>query len=116
MEQPALTPTKSEYYVYFHIRDTGRRDASVATDPRVVLAAFNYRVIRGVERIGGGFPNNSEVRFFGEDQRADAEQLAKYLDYQFRGENLRFKAKPIGKDYPNMPPQNIEVWVIDPQP
>jgi hypothetical protein len=117
---PDMKQASREVQIFFHIRDTGARDrnvAEIAENSRLVLSAYNFRVIRKVARIGAdqGFPAEPQIRFFGPQQRRDAEQLAEYLTLQFRAEGLRFKLSEIGGQFPNMNPQNIEVWVPDPR-
>jgi hypothetical protein len=113
---PDMAAASREVRVYFHILDTGRRDGSVAENARVVMSAYNYRVVREVARIPASeFPAQPEVRYFGAEQRKDAAQVAEYLAYMFQAEGLKFKLNEIGKLYPNMNPQNIEVWVPDPR-
>jgi hypothetical protein len=113
---PALTPAPSLMRVFFHIPLGGPR---VISDPRIVaaraeLAPYNYRVMRGVERVAQGrFPARAEVRFFGPAERDAAQALANYLTYQFRDEGLVFRINAIGESFPNSPHENLEVWIPD---
>jgi len=115
---PALSPTGAPMRVFFHIQAGGQRDNGTwdfANQARVGLAQFNYRVMRGVERVNpGDVPTNPEIRYFGPDEAPAAQQLANYLNWQFASEGLHFQTKAIGATYPNMPHENLEVWLPDP--
>ena len=122
---PHLDPLPSEMRVFFQI-PLASRDRSVIDAPLDDLEQFNYRVMRGVERVssrgftlggrtatvsGASASEGAEVRYFGPEEEHAAAQLAAYLDYQFRNEHLHFTPRAIGGAYPGMPRENLEVWV-----
>src|SRR5579871_1311518 len=112
---PALSPTPTLMRVFFHYRADGPRTAEFIEPYRIELASYNYRVIRGVQRMSKEqFPQKSEVRYFGEAEAPAAKQLAAYLSWKFSGEGLQFTPRAIGASYPNLPHENIEVWVTNP--
>ncbi|MES1156660.1 MAG: hypothetical protein ABUL73_02665 [Alphaproteobacteria bacterium] len=115
---PALSPTGAPMRVFFHIPAGGRRDTGTwdfANQARVGLAQFNYRVMRGVERVNpGDVPTSPEIRYFGPDEQPAAQQLANYLNWQFASEGSQFHITAIGNRFPNMPHENLEVWLPDP--
>jgi hypothetical protein len=104
--------------VFFHVPAGGARDVpqvTIAETARSDLAPFNYRVMRGVERVPvGRFARFAEVRYFGEAEEPAARQLANYLTRQFEAEKLVFRLTPIGQRYPNSPHENLEVWIPNP--
>ena len=53
------------------------------------------------------------MRYFGDDQAADAEALAKFMTEHFASEGLTFRPNAIGKAFPNLPTDTMEVWVPD---
>lgn len=80
------------------------------------LTNGNFRVIRGIARIPQQrFARDPVVRYFGPDEKEAAEQLAAYLTYLYRAQNLQFHASAIGDRYPAMPHDNIEVWIPNPR-
>ncbi|MES1200831.1 MAG: hypothetical protein ABUS57_05220 [Pseudomonadota bacterium] len=118
--QPALQPSSATMRVFFHISAGGRRDGvgvlEWANQARLGLAPYNYRLVRGVERVNpGDVPTNPEIRYFGDAEAPAAEQLARYLNWQFQSEGLHFQLKAIGAAYPNMPHENLEVWLPEPR-
>ena len=67
---------------------------------------------RGIERVPA--IRAAEVRYYGPDAAtlgASAEQLAKYLTAKF---GVTFAPRWLGREYPNNPPDNMEVWLPDP--
>ncbi|HVY85750.1 MAG TPA: hypothetical protein VG943_11490, partial [Caulobacterales bacterium] len=117
--RPTLGPTAATMRVFFHISAGGHRDTPdlmFANEARMGLAPFNYRVVRGVERVNPtDVPDHAQVRYFGDAERPAAEQLAAYLNWQFQDEGLQFQLVPIGAQYPNMPHENLEVWLPEPR-
>lgn len=114
---PVLASLARPMRVFFHIPADSPpgRDIEVMEGPRAELAAYNYQVTRGVERVPlQRFPSRPEIRYFGPDQATAAEQLKTYLDREFSGEGLEFRTREIGSEVKGLPPQNIEVWVPDP--
>ena len=118
-QTPSATPSVAQaptmVRVFLHIPVGSAREASIrelADTARTELASSNYRVMRGIERIApSNFPREPEVRYFGPAQADEARALAEYLNYQYRSEGLQFRTLAIGESYPDMPPENIEVWI-----
>jgi hypothetical protein len=111
---PSLAPAPNLMRVFFHIPAGGARtidDIHIAA-ARADLAPYNYRVMRGVERVAPDrFPRGAEVRYFGPAEQSAAQALADHLTYQFRDEGLQFRIRPIGQNFPNSPHENLEVWI-----
>jgi hypothetical protein len=110
---PQLASLSTPVRVFFQIPADSPPDREVAVTegPHGDLANYNYQVMRGVERVRAkvGF-GQAEIRYYGKEQAAAAEQLKVYLDHEFRSEGLKFATEEIGPRYKGMPPQNIEVW------
>ncbi|HWA01358.1 MAG TPA: hypothetical protein VG841_13695 [Caulobacterales bacterium] len=118
--QPALSSSAATMRVFFHVSAGGHRDTPDAlawsNRARMGLAPYNYRVVRGIERVNpGDVPDHPEIRYFGPNEAPAAEQLAVYLNWQFRDEGLQFRLNAIGDRYPNMPHENLEVWLPEPR-
>ncbi|HYD86296.1 MAG TPA: hypothetical protein VEA80_02375 [Vitreimonas sp.] len=116
---PTLAAAPTLMRVFMHVPLGGVREAGIQdmTDTaRSELASSNFRVMRGVERIAPrNFPREPTIRYFGPEQEDEARALAEYLNYQYRNEDLHFSLVAIGDRYPNMPPNNIEVWIPNPR-
>ena len=98
--------------VFFQIPRLSQRDISGIDAARDELAPLNYRVVRGIERVPA--IRAAEVRYYGPDAAtlgASAEQLAKYLTAKF---GVPFAPRWLGREYPNNPADNMEVWLPDP--
>lgn len=114
---PHMVALQTPMRVFFHIPagSPESRDIEVSEGPRVELAAYNYQVMRGVARVPlKSFASRPEVRYFGAEQEAAANQLKDYLNHEFSAEGLDFTTREIGYMYKGMPPQNIEVWIPNP--
>jgi hypothetical protein len=104
-----VTPTRF-YQVFIQIgpaRDRAQFDAI-----RDEAAGLGFRMASGVERIRRPI-TRGEVRYFGEDQDKDAQALADFMNAKFAVEGVTFTPNPIGKAYPNLPTDTMEVWVPD---
>ncbi len=108
----AYVPRAQTYQVFFHIREGSTRTRESINPLRAPLAEANFRVMRGVEVVAASsFPGRPQVRYFGPDQEAAANELVAALNAQYESEGLTFQAQAIGAQYPNMPPSHLEVWV-----
>lgn len=108
----AYAPRAETYQVFFHMR-TGSSRTRESIDPlRAPLAQANFRVMRGVRTVDPwGSSNPAQVRYFGPNQRAAADELVAALNAHYQSEGLTFQTIPIGEQYPNMPPTHLEVWI-----
>jgi hypothetical protein len=98
--------------VFFQIPRLSQRDISGIDAAREELAPLNYRIVRGIERVPA--ITAAEVRYYGPNAAtlgASAEQLAKYLSAKF---GVAFTPRWLGREYPNNPADNMEVWLPDP--
>jgi hypothetical protein len=104
----ATTPTRA-YRVFVQVGPTRDRDAINAMGAEA--ATLGYRMA-GAEQMRWPI-NRAEVRYFGPDQQTDAEALAKWMTTKYAGEGITFRARAIGKMFPNLPEDTMEVWVPD---
>jgi hypothetical protein len=104
----AATPQRA-YRVFVQVGPTRDRDAINAMSGEA--ATLGYRM-SGAEQMRWPI-NRAEVRYFGPDQQADAEALAKWMTTKFASEGIAFRARAIGKMFPNLPEDTMEVWVPD---
>jgi hypothetical protein len=110
-----LRPAKTEqlYRVFFHVgpaRDT-RPDSPERTLINTIRedgASLGLRVVTGIQTVDGF--DKASIRFYGAEERPAAERLKKLLEGYYATE---FTLTELGKDYPKMPRQNIEVWLPD---
>jgi len=104
----AIAPQRT-YRVFAQI-NAGRTSAEIDAI-RAELEAQGFRFVRGVEVIGR--PNPAEIRYFGgsSQQDADAFRLAEIMSEKF---GVPFTTRAIGQRFPDLPPNNMEVWIPDP--
>jgi hypothetical protein len=109
---PAAPAAEEERYrVYVHVAP-GSQPGRI--DPlRADLGRAGFAIGPRVEAVSFPF-NAAEVRYYKEDQKADAEALAKLLTDGFAPEKLVFAAKSLAEQYPNLPDQVLEVWIPNP--
>ncbi len=103
-----VTAANKTYRVFVQVgpnRDKGEIEAM-----RPDATALGFRMATGVETVRRAF-RNAEVRYFGQDQAADAAKLADLMTAKFPG--LKFQAKAIGKAFANLPQDTMEVWIPD---
>jgi hypothetical protein len=114
---PPTAPRNLRLFV--HVVEGGAQEREmlgIMENARSALTDANFRVIRGIERIPQErFARNPVVRYFGPEERETAEQLAAYLSYLYRDQNLQFHASAIGERYPTMPHDNFEIWIPNPR-
>ncbi len=106
--EQAATPARA-YRIFVQIGPTRDRDAVNAMGGEA--AALGYRMA-GAEQMRWPI-NRAEVRYFGPDQQADAEALAKWMTTKYASEGITFQARAIGKMFPNLPEDTMEVWIPD---
>jgi len=108
----AYAPRAQTYQVFFHLRSGSARTRDSIDPMRAPLAQANFRVMRGVEVVEAlRFPARPQVRYFGPDQQAAANELVAALNTQYASEGMTFEAIAIGEQFPNMPPTHLEVWI-----
>lgn len=104
-----VTPTRA-YQVFVQIGPT--RDRAQVDSIRDEAAGLGFRMASGVEKIRRPI-TRAEIRYFGDDQDKDAQALADFMNAKFAAEGLKFTPNPIGKAYPNLPTDTMEVWIPD---
>jgi hypothetical protein len=104
-----VTPTRA-YQVFVQIGPT--RDRAQLDAIRDEAAGLGFRMAAGVEKIRRPI-TRAEIRYFGDDQDRDAQALADFMNAKFAAEGINFTPNPIGRAYPNLPKDTMEVWVPD---
>lgn len=104
-----VTPTRA-YQVFVQIGPT--RDRAQIDAIRDEAAGLGFRMASGVEKIRRPI-TRGEIRYFGDDQDKDAQALADFMNAKFAVEGVKFTPNPIGKAYPNLPTDTMEVWIPD---
>jgi hypothetical protein len=104
-----VTPTRA-YQVFVQIGPT--RDRAQVESIRDEAAGLGFRMASGVEKIRRPI-TRAEIRYFGDDQDKDAQALADFMNAKFAGEGIKFTPNPIGRAYPNLPKDTMEVWIPD---
>lgn len=106
---PALAAASRAYTIYVQI--CGDRGADILADERALLNERGFRLSAGVERTKFIF-TEAEVRFYRDDQAADAQLLANWLTQQYQSEGLIFTTKAVRRK--GLPDGIMELWVPEP--
>ncbi len=102
----ALAAASRAYTVYVQI--CGDRGANLLAGERALLSERGFRLTAGVERTKFSF-SEAEVRYYRDDQAADAQILADWLSKQYASEGLTFTTKVERRK--GLPDGIMEVWV-----
>ena len=95
--------------VYFHIRDEQQRPGAEEVRNKLERKGLDL-VVPGIERLNVGPTRSSELRFFREADRAEAERIADALRASGMGD-LAVKKIPGYEDSPKMRPRHFELWL-----
>ena len=106
---PALAAASRAYTVYVQI--CGDRGADILAEERALLTERGFRLTAGIERTKFLF-TNPEVRYYRDDQAADAQILADWMTKQFASEGLVFATKLVLRK--GLPDGILEIWVPEP--
>jgi hypothetical protein len=122
-QQPAVPPAAASHLpgafagnltVYFHVQRQDDRDLANAVAGSLP-AQFPSA---GVQLIPRG-PLSAQVRYYKPDQTTQAKELAKQLAEQVKsltGADVTFQPFDIGKTFPNLPSDRVEVWFAPSMP
>ena len=108
-QAPALAAASRAYTVYVQI--SGDRGADLLAKERALLNERGFRLTAGVERTKFSFAD-AEVRYYRDDQTADAQVLADWMTKHFASEGLVFTTKPVLRK--GLPDGILEIWVPEP--
>lgn len=106
---PALAAASRAYTVYVQI--CGDRGADILAEERALLTERGFRLTAGIERTKFLFAN-PEVRYYRDDQAADAQILADWMTKHFASEGLVFTTKAVLRK--GLPDGILEIWVPEP--
>lgn len=103
---PILAPATRGYTVYLHVNQDADKD--VLGSERSYLGERGYHIAAGVA--ASPFPiGQGLVRYYRDNQKADAEALAKWLTQQLGADGAGFSAKPVR--VPGGPDDILDVWL-----
>lgn len=106
---PVLAPATRGYTVYLHVNRDADKDVLAPEWP--FLGERGYHLAAGVA--ASRFPiKEGLVRYYRDEQKADAEALAAWLTQRFRAEGTRFSAKAVR--VPGGPNDILDVWLPTP--